>query len=86
MGKCLIGNTEEECTFQILARSRSSEVSDPVREMGPTKVGMEVGWEELSQKQLSSQQEGPVLKLLKESGGDSLTPPTAACMKAESWN
>lgn len=75
MGKWLIGNTEEECTSQILARPRCSEVSDPAREMGPTEVGMEVGWEELSQKQLSYQQKGPVLKPLKESGRDSGTPP-----------
>lgn len=91
MGKWLTGNTEGECTSQVLARPRCSEVSDPVREMGedlgPTEVGMEMGWgEELSQKQLGCQQGGPVLKPLKESGGDSPTPPTAACMRAESWN
>ena len=45
MGKWLIGSTEEECTSQILARPRCSEVSDPAREMGPTEVGMEVGME-----------------------------------------
>lgn len=61
MGKWLTGNTEEECTSQVLVRPRCSEVSDPVREvgedLGPTEVGMETGWEEeLSQKQLGSQQ------------------------------
>lgn len=73
------------------ARPRCSEVSDPAREvgeeLGPTEVGMETGWgEELSQKQLGSQQGGPVLKPQKESGGDSPTPATAACTRAESWN
>lgn len=91
MGKWLTGNTEEECTSQVLVRPRCSEVSDPVREvgedLGPTEVGMETGWEEeLSQKQLGSRQGGPVLKPLKESGGDSPTPATAACRRAESWN